>query len=64
MVDISCHGECEYSCLSVNLKRLLTDTTIAVLKEELPDFELDLKVRDREADRLQKKQLNEFLHTL
>lgn len=47
MVEISCHGGGEYSCLSVNLKRLLTDATIAVLKEESLEFGLDLQVRDK-----------------
>ena len=54
MIEISYHGGCEYSCLSVNLKRLFTDATTTVLKEESLEFGLDLKVRDREADRLQK----------
>lgn len=64
MAERSCHRGCENFCLSVNLKRLLTDPTIAVLKEESLEFGLDLKVRDREADRLQRSQLNEFLHAL
>lgn len=55
MVEISCHRGGEYSGLSVSLKRLLTDTTMAGLKEEWLEFGLDLKVRDRGANRLQKK---------
>lgn len=44
-------------------------TKTAVLKEELLEFGLDLKAREREINRLQKKnkknlQLNEFLQTL
>lgn len=63
MVEISCHGGCEYSCLLVNSKRLLTDAMIAVLKEESLEFGLDLKVRDREADCLQKKKTTKRVPT-
>lgn len=55
MVERSCHRACEYSCLSVNLKTLLTNVTTTVLKEESQEFGLDLKVRGREANCSQEK---------
>lgn len=54
MPEISCREGREHSSFC-RFKKIFAYAKTAVLKEELLEFGLDLKVRDREGDCLQKK---------